>query len=291
VAPHTVLFRVDPASFEQRRTSARLIGLLALAGLLLGLVPVIAGSAISAAAAPQSSIAAPSSCRTEADAGDCDVDHDRIPDVAEGVVCGDLTCADGSEDGDGDGIADWVEVSACDSAGCANPRSDADDDGIPDFAEVLTCSSATCSDSRENRDNDAATDWAEVVICGDPTCASGLEDYDSNGIADAAELQACVREVDDLAFTGFTIAWIAITVAIGLIAGGVVLRMRRSTRARTTVVAPQGEFSPDGWTNLEATRDLARPAATALGEQGRHHDDLTQREGIADDSDHDDTAR
>jgi hypothetical protein len=178
--------------------------------------------------APSSTLAAqsPASCRTEADASACDVDHDRIPDVVERVVCDDLTCADGTEDIDDDGVADWVEVSACDDVRCVEPRRDSDDDDIPDFAETLTCGSASCSNSRENRDGDGATDWAEVVICGDTTCASGLEDYDENGIADAAELQACVREVTDLAFTG-SVVWVAIVLASGLIAGGVLLRLRR----------------------------------------------------------------
>ncbi|MFB2557063.1 hypothetical protein [Herbiconiux liangxiaofengii] len=214
----------------------------------LGTLLVLLGSApISIASAPPTSavrldvvtaqpVSSESSCRTEADAADCDVDRDRIPDLVERMVCADLTCADGTEDTDSDGIADWVEVSVCDNSTCAHPDRDSDDDGIPDFAEILTCGDATCSNSRENRDGDAATDWAETVICGDPTCATGLEDYDSNGIADAAELQACVREVSGLALTGSTIAWAAILGALSLIGGGLLLRMRRARRARTLAI-------------------------------------------------------
>ncbi|MCS5713512.1 hypothetical protein NVV95_02970 [Herbiconiux sp. CPCC 205716] len=226
--PHLVEPRTTTAAAQVRDRCRR-----ACRSFILGLSIAIALSIISAPSATlaaQSPSAPVTSCRTEADAGACDVDHDRIPDVVERVVCGDLTCADGTEDIDGDGVADWVEVSACHEVRCADPARDSDDDGIPDFAETLTCGSTTCSNSRENRDGDGATDWAEVVICGDTTCASGLEDYDENGVADAAELQSCVREVTDLAFTG-SVVWVAILFASGLVAGGIVLRLLRRRRS------------------------------------------------------------
>lgn len=220
-------------TFLHRLTSARRLGTVIGISVVAILIGLIISCLLPAAGPASAAVAegAPASCRTTESAADCDIDHDRIPDVVELLVCDTLTCTDGSEDGDTDGIADWVEVSACDSVTCADPRRDGDDDGIPDFAEAITCGSTTCSDSRENRDHDAATDWAEIVICGDPTCASGIEDYDENGIADAAELQACVRSVTDLALTGSTIAWVAVLAALGLIAGGVLLRMRRARRA------------------------------------------------------------
>lgn len=191
---------------------------------LLGLVEALTLSPVAALASDRVTSVSPG-----------DVDADTIPDSIERVVCGNATCATGTEDVDGDGIADAIEVASCGTTRCADPRADADGDGIPDFVERLVCGSDTCTSGREDTDGDGVPDWVEFVICGSATCATGSEDLDGDGVADAASLQAYALYRQKLATTGQGrdgVPW-AVGVGAALIlcgAGALVVRMRRRAR-------------------------------------------------------------
>ena len=79
--------------------------------------------------------------------------------------------------------------------------------------------------------------WVRTYVSNVVPCADGSEDLDGNGVSDAAELAACVKRVDDLAYTGGTIALWAIVVGGVLLAAGLALYLLRRRARNATEIA------------------------------------------------------